>query len=149
MHFNVQQTVNAPRQAVFDVISDPRRRLEWQSSLRSLRMETEGAPALGTRWHEVTQGGIPFDMEITTYDAPARWAERGRGWLADAELTVSFHDAGTHGEATRIEVDVKIAFKGPFKLLAPIVKRLMPSALAKDVQRAGELAREPSQPHPE
>jgi hypothetical protein len=141
MHFRVQQTVNAPRQAVFDVISDPRRRLEWQSSLRSLRMETAGAPGLGTRWSEATQGGIRFDMEITTYDPPKRWAERGRGWLADAELMVDFHEAGVSGEATRIDVEVQIAFKGAFKVLAPVVKRLMPSALAKDVRRAGELAR--------
>jgi len=145
MHFSVQQTLNAPRQAVFDVLSDPRRRLEWQSSLRSLRMESEGAPGVGTRWSEVTQGGIGFDLEITVYEAPARWAERARGWLADAELLVTFHDAGGTGEAPRVEVEVKITFKGPFKLLAPVVKRLMPAALAKDLQRVGELARRLSQ----
>lgn len=148
MHFSVQQTLNAPREAVFDVISDPRRRLEWQSSLRSLRTETEGPPGLGMRWSEVTQGGISFDMEITTYEAPARWAERARGWLADAELGVSFHEAGAAGESTRVEVDVSIAFKGPFKVLGPVVKRLMPSALAKDLQRAGALARGGSRRHP-
>jgi uncharacterized protein YndB with AHSA1/START domain len=148
MRFRVQQTANAPRQAVFDVISDPRRRLEWQSSLRSLQMETAGAPGLGTRWSEVTQGGIRFDMEITTYEPPARWAERGCGWLADAELTVSFHETGVAGDATRVEVEVNIAFKGPFKVLGPVVSRLMPSALAKDVRRAGELAREASRRGP-
>ena len=140
MHFSVQQTLDAPRQALFDVISDPRRRLEWQSSLRSLQIETEGPPGLGTRWSEVTQGGIRFAMEITAYEAPARWAERARGWLADAELMVSFHEAGA-GRETRVEVEVSIAFKGPFKVLGPVVRRFMPSALAKDVQRAGTLAR--------
>lgn len=144
MHFSVQQTLDVPRQAVFDVISDPRRRMEWQSSLRRLSMETEGPPGLGTRWSEVTQGGVAFALEITTYEAPARWGERAHGWLADAELMVTFHEAGATGEATRVEVDVSIAFKGPFKVLAPAVKRLMPSALVKDLQRAGELARRAS-----
>ena len=145
MHFTVQQTLTAPREAVFDVISDPRRRLEWQNSLRSLSMQTEGPPGLGSRWREVTQGGVGFELEITTYERPTRWGERAHGWLADAELMVSFREAGA---GTLVQVDVTIAFKGPFKVLAPFVQRLMPPALTKDVRRAGELAREVSRRDP-
>jgi hypothetical protein len=66
------------------------------------------------------------------------WSERRHGWLAEAELRVAFDDLGG---ATRIQVDADITFKGPFKALAPFVRRLMPAALSADLHRAAALAR--------
>jgi carbon monoxide dehydrogenase subunit G len=130
--FIVTEILEAPRAAVFDVISDPGRRLEWQSSLRSVEVLTPGPARLGTRWREVTLGWIRFEMEITAFERPTRWCERGHGWLADATLDVTFEEVG---HATRVSVEVDISFKGPFKLIAPAVRRLMPAALAADLRR--------------
>lgn len=137
MHFVVTERLEASQRAVFDVISDPRRRTEWQSSLRAVYLHTPGAPGVGTRWREVTRGGISFEMEITQHERPLRWGERGQGWIADAALLVEFLEAG---DATSVRVAVDVRFKGPFKALAPLVRRLMPVALAADLRRAGALA---------
>lgn len=138
MHFRVIKTLDAPRPALFDVLSDPRRRTEWQSSLSRLHVETPGPPRLGTRWREVTRVGAAFDLEITRHEPPGCWAERARGWLADAELLVQLDEVGPQ---TRLSVDVDIAFRGPFKALAPLVRRLMPGALGADLERLAALAR--------
>jgi hypothetical protein len=138
VRFVVTETLQAPQRDVFDVISDPRRRLEWQSSLRSVQVSTSGPPRQGMRWREVTRGGVSFDMEITSFERPALWSERGRGWLADATLDVVLEPLSA---ATRVSVAVDIAFKGPFKALAPLVRRFMPGALARDLRRLAVLAR--------
>jgi polyketide cyclase/dehydrase/lipid transport protein len=139
VHFVVTETLQASPRGVFDVISDPRRRMEWQSSLLSVEVSTSGPPRQGMRWREVTQGWVSFDMEITRFERPALWSEHGRGWLADATLDVAIEPLG---EATRVNVAVEIAFKGPFKALAPLVRRFMPGALAADLQRLAALARQ-------
>lgn len=136
VQFVVTEILDAPCASVFAVISDPRRRLEWQSSLRSVEVLTPGPPRLGTRWREVTRAGPRFEMEITVFEASTRWSERGRGRLADAHLQVEFEPIA---QKTRVRVTVEIAFKGPFRALAPLVRRLMPGALAADVRRVGAL----------
>jgi hypothetical protein len=135
----VTETLQASPAGVFDVISDPRRRMEWQSSLLSVEVLTSGAPRQGMRWREVTRGWVSFDMEISKFERPALWSEHGRGWLADATLEVVLEPLG---EATRVSVAVDIAFKGPFRALAPLVRRFMPGALAADLQRVAALARQ-------
>jgi hypothetical protein len=141
MHFVVTERLEAPQSALFDIISDPRRRTEWQSSLRAVHLHSAGAPGVGTRWREVTRGGVSFEMAITQHERPVRWAERGQGWIANASLLVDFLEAG---DATNVRVTVDIHFKGPFNVLAPVVRRLMPAALAADLRRAGALALKPA-----
>ena len=138
MRFTVVVELKAPREAVFDVLSDPRRRPEWQSSLESVHLKTEGAPGVGTTWYELVRGGLRFDLEITEHQRPSRWAERATGRFADARLGVDFEDAGA--ETTRVRVHVEIDFKGPAKLAAPFVRAAMPAALAADLRRVEGLA---------
>jgi hypothetical protein len=137
MQFSIRRRVEAERTAVFRVLSDPRYRLDWQSSLRDLKVYTEGAPGLGTRWRETTAGGMEFDLEITTFDPPLRWGESARGKVADVRLLIEFSEAGA---ATLLEVRVNMSFKGAFRMLAPLVRLFMPIALSKDLARAGKLA---------
>lgn len=147
MQFVVVETLDAPREAVFDIISDPRRRAEWQSSLRSVHVTSEGAPRRGMRWHEYTRGGLRFDLEITAFERPSRWAERGGGRAASAALDVRFDEGPTRG-STRLVIEVDVTLKGVLKLAGPMVRRLMPLALRGDLGRVLELARAPSSSRP-
>jgi carbon monoxide dehydrogenase subunit G len=139
MRLSVTETLDAPVDAVFDIICDPRRRLEWQSSLRHVQVSTSGEPRVGTSWREVTRGGLAFDLEITELERPSRWAERARGRFANARIGVDMEavSAGT----TRLSLAVEIDFKGLAKLSAPIVKATMPLALKADLRRVEGLAR--------
>jgi hypothetical protein len=142
MRFVVTETLDAPREAVFDVISDPSRRTEWQSSLVSVHVSTEGPPRLGTAWYELARGGLRFDLEITEFDRPVRWAESARGSIANARLAVILEAPAGAGAArsTRVIVYVEVDFKGPLKLAGPLVRVLMPAALRADLRRLERLA---------
>jgi hypothetical protein len=126
---------------VFDVISDPSRRTEWQSSLVSVHVSTEGPPRLGTAWHEFARGGLRFDLEITEFERPARWAESARGSIANARLAVILEaPAQAAARSTRVVVYVEVDFRGPLKLAGPLVRVLMPAALRADLRRVEALA---------
>lgn len=139
MRFVVTETLDAPREAVFDIISDPSRRTEWQSSLVSVHVSTEGPPGLGTVWHEFVRGGLRFDLEISEFERPVRWAESARGSIANARLAVIL-EAPT-ARSTRIIVYVEVDFRGPLKLASPLVRVLMPAALRADLRRVEGLAK--------
>jgi carbon monoxide dehydrogenase subunit G len=139
MRLSVTETLDAPVDAVFDIICDPRRRLEWQSSLHHVQVSTGGEPRVGTSWREVTRGGITFDLEITELRRPSRWAESARGRLANARIGVDL-EAVSAG-STRLSLNVEIDFKGLARLGAPIVKATMPLALKADLRRVEALAR--------
>ena len=140
MQLVITETLAASVDAVFDVISDPRRRLEWQSSLRYVTLRTAGPARTGTAWYEVTHGGLRFELEITEHTRPSRWAERAQGRFADARIAVDFAP-GPSERTTSLVVTVEIDFKGPAALAAPIVRATMPAALRADLRRAEALAR--------
>jgi uncharacterized protein YndB with AHSA1/START domain len=139
MRLVVTETLDAPLEAVFDVICDPRRRLEWMNSLHHVQMSTDGEPRVGTSWREVTRGGFTFEMEISEFERPKRWAERARGRFADARLSLDL-DAVNAG-STRVSLVMVADFKGLARLGAPIVKAALPLALKPDLRRVEALAR--------
>ena len=120
MHFVITERIHAPREAVFDVISDPRLRPRWQSSLVSVHMETDGPPRLGTRWHEHTLGGLRFELEINEFERPSRWAEVAHGRFADARLGVGLR-VGATPDTTSVMLTVELELAGPSRLVAPAV----------------------------
>ena len=91
------------------------------------------------RWHEYTRGGLRFDLEITRFERPRRWAERGHGRAAEAALDVRFEEGPTRG-STRLVIEVEVRLKGVLKLAEPMVRRLMPLALRADLARVAKLA---------
>jgi uncharacterized protein YndB with AHSA1/START domain len=140
MRFVVTERLDAPREAVFDVISDPSRRTEWQGSLVSVHVSTDGPPRLGTAWHEFARGGLRFDLEITEFERPVRWAESARGRIANARLAVILEAPAGAARSTRVIVYVEVDFRGPLKLAGPLVRVLMPAALRADLRRVEDLA---------
>jgi len=140
MHFVVTEPIDAPRDAVFDIISDPRLRTRWQRSLASVHLETDGPPRLGTRWHEHTRGGLRFELEINEFERPSRWAELAHGRFADARLGVGLR-VGATPDTTLLIVTVELELAGLSRVAAPAVRALMPRALRADLRRVEALAR--------
>jgi carbon monoxide dehydrogenase subunit G len=139
MRLVVTETLNAPLEAVFAVVCDPRRRLEWMRSLLHVQVNTAGEPRIGTSWSEVTRGGFAFALEITEFERPKRWAERAHGRFADARLGLDLE--AVNAGSTRLTLGVDVDFKGLAKLGAPLVKAALPVALRGDLRRVEVLAR--------
>ena len=60
-------------ETVFDYLVDPRRRPEWQSSLRRVS-EVDGEPRVGQTWVDETKARIKPRMRTTELVRPVRWS---------------------------------------------------------------------------
>ena len=131
----VEVDVAAPADVVHAYLSDPRRRPEWQSSLRRVD-ELTGDGRLGTTWTDVTVLGARPRLRVTAEDPGRLWAEEGewRGVVAELRLDLRRVSGGTRVVAT---VDVRTP-----RVLAPLgvlLRLLAPYAVRSDLRRAARL----------
>ncbi|VFA81801.1 Polyketide cyclase / dehydrase and lipid transport [Gordonia paraffinivorans] len=99
---------DAPAPTVFDYLTDPRNRAQWQSSLRRVDdvAELGDRPGdVGTSWTDVTVvPGVAPRLEVTACEPPRLWREIGTWRSVDAVLTLEFddRDGGTDVRAQAI-----------------------------------------------
>jgi hypothetical protein len=99
-------------------------------------MLTPGEPGLGSRWRESPVGLGEVTLEITTYDPPRQWAERGTSTLGKLELTLTFTPEGT---GTRVTLNASLGFPRPLRLGAWLTKPLILREIKSDMARAARL----------
>ncbi|MFS3129827.1 SRPBCC family protein [Nocardioides sp. Bht2] len=123
-------------QAAFDYLSDPARRPEWQSSLRSVVPISDPVDGPNAEWVDVTWPGLRPRMSTTVYEPGVRWAEVGhwRGVSATLELAFTPRDGGT-------DVTPRMDLTGSswWRPAVWIAGRLAPGAVAADLRRAATL----------
>jgi hypothetical protein len=117
------------RETAFDYLVDPRRRPEWQSSLRRVS-DVNGEPRVGQTWVDETKPGIKPRMRTTELDRPARWSESGTWRFVRAELTLDLAEAP--GGCT-VDYRFRIHALGPLGALA---SRISAPAVGADLRRA-------------
>jgi len=117
------------RETAFDYLVDPRRRPEWQSSLRRVSM-VDGEPRVGQTWVDETKAGIKPRMRTTELDRPSRWSESGTWRLVRAELTLDL--ARSPGGCT-VSYRFRIHALGP---IGALVSRISAPAVGADLRRA-------------
>ena len=120
------------RETAFDYLVDPRRRPEWQSSLRRVS-EVDGEPRVGQTWVDETKAGIKPRMRTTELDRPARWSESGTWRFVRADLTLDLAEAPT---GCAVDYRFRIHALGPLGLAATAVS--VPAVRA-DLRRAARL----------
>ena len=81
---------DVPANVAFAYLADPRNRPEWQSSLRAVELLDEGEPHVGMCWRDLTSARIEPEMVITELEPDVQWAETGRWWGIQADLTLGF-----------------------------------------------------------
>jgi hypothetical protein len=118
------------RETAFDYLVDPRRRPEWQSSLRRVS-EVDGEPRVGQTWVDETKPGIKPRMRTTELDRPARWTESGSWRFVRADLTLRFEDVGA--AACDVHYRFRVHTLGPLGLAATA---LSVPAVRADLRRA-------------
>ena len=82
------------RETAFDYLVDPRRRPEWQSSLRRVS-EVDGEPRVGQTWVDETKPGIKPRMRTTELVRPTHWSESGTWRFVRADLTLDLAETPT------------------------------------------------------
>jgi len=123
-HAVVTQRLPAPAEAVFDLVHDYPRRLEWDTLLRSAHTVDDAPPGKGVeavcaaRW---SLGGFAFRTRYVTYDRPrlaavvlTRPVLVFRTWAASIRHTK--REGGTS------EVTYTLTFTCRPRLLAPLVE---------------------------
>jgi len=122
---------------LFDYLSDPHRRPQWQSSLRSVT-DVRGSGGAGTTWTDVTKVGARPRMRITDAERPRLWIERGRWRGLSAVLRLDL--LGYAPERTRVSATFRISGVGVFALAAPLLERFAAPAIRTDLRCAARLA---------
>jgi hypothetical protein len=138
MTVSVAVDLPRPPEAVRAYLRDPRRRPEWQSSLRRVD-DVHGSGEVGTTWRDVTWPGLRPAMRVTE-DTPTRWAETGswRGWTADLALDLA--PLGTpYPSGTRVLVTAGVRPPRWLGWLRRPMDALAARAIAADVRKAGSL----------
>lgn len=124
-----------PPEVAFDYLADPRRRPEWQSSLKRVE-DVDGEPRVGQTWVDVTRPGVRPAMETTELDRPHRWTETGTWRGISATLTLTFTET-----ATGCDVESTMELRG-LGVAAPIARALSlvaPYAVRGDLRHAASL----------
>lgn len=125
-----------PPEVAFDYLSDPRRRPEWQSSLRAVEMVDDGPPRLGIRWRDRTAVGAAPQMHTTRHERPHHWSEVGTWHGITAELDLDFTP---HGDGTLVSAVVRVRGDGRWVFAAAPLERLAPLGIRSDLRRAARL----------
>ncbi len=133
----VRLDVPLPADALFDYLSDPQRRPDWQASLRAVA-DVQGAGELGTTWTDCTAVGARPRLRVTGYERPRVWIERGTWQGVAAVLRLDLLPYGV--DRTRLTATYAITGSGLFALPAAVLERLAGPAIAADLRRAVRLA---------
>ena len=123
----IRESVEIARspQDVFAYIDDLGRHGEWQGSIVSVQVETEGPTRVGSRAREtrrVPGGPRTFTYEITQHDPPRSASFRGIDGPVRPVGVVKV-DAVGDGSRSRVTIELDFEGHGFGKLLAPMARR--------------------------
>jgi hypothetical protein len=98
--------------------------------------DRDAAPDLGMTWRETTLVGVRPRLEITRFDRPDTWAERGT-WLGiDATLVLTFEER-TAG--CRVVAEGEISGRQAYAAPAALAGRLAGPAVRADLRKAARI----------
>ncbi len=130
---------NAPRERVFEVISDLRNAADRIDGIKSLEVLTDGEVGAGTRFREtriVMKKEATEEMEVTSFDPPNGYAVECEscGALFHSEYRLTASPQG--GTDLEFSMDTKALSLGA-KLMSPLSGLMMGAckkALVKDME---------------
>ena len=127
---------DVPVDVAFAYLADPRNRPEWQSSLRAVELLDEGEPRVGMRWRDLTSARIEPEMVITELDPGVLWAETGRWWGIQADLTLGFSPAESGCE---VVAALRVQGRGPLRPVGWVATRAGLVAVRSDLRKAARI----------
>lgn len=115
--------IGKPAEQVFPYVIDPSTFPEWQEGV--VRGQLDSATRVGSRCTTVRRIGgreQEFVTEITEYDPPRRWADRGLDGPIRALVSVAVEPLAD-GTRSRVTIAVDFTGHGIGKLLVPLLVR--------------------------
>lgn len=122
--------IDAPAEEVFDVASDLRREQEWGQA-RRVELTSAEPVGMGSTFRAEWQGSGVVEVEYTAFDRPRRWSSRGRNPKMDTNLTGEVSPLGDG--RSRITITTELVPHGAFRLLTPILVRMMQKSVTKSI----------------
>jgi len=132
--------INRPAEDVFAYLDQVDRHNQWQGSLVSTTVETDGPVRVGTRVVErrnVPGGTRDFPYEITEHDPPRKVSFRGTAGLIRPVGTYTVDPTGDSRSRMTSELDLE--GHGIGKLLAPLARRQAAKQVAVDHEKFKQL----------
>jgi uncharacterized membrane protein len=117
--------INCPPGEVFAYIDQLDRHSEWQSTLVSSRVETEGPTRVGTRVvdrRKVPGGEREIPYEITEHDPPRKASFRGTAGPVRPVGTITVEPLDDSSRS-RVTLEMDLVGHGLGKLVAPFARR--------------------------
>lgn len=116
--------VARPPAEVFAYVTDPTHMPEWQQGCLSGELDgpTTHVGSRCTTVRRIGGGKRPVTTEITEYDPPRRWADRGIDGPIRALVGVTVEPLAD-GMRSRVTIDLDFSGYGIGKLLVPLVVR--------------------------
>jgi uncharacterized protein YndB with AHSA1/START domain len=119
--------IAAAPETVFDYLADARNEPQWLPGASNVEKTSDGEVGLGTTFRgEYARAGA-IEVEIVEFDRPRRLTIRGRA------KSMTFDDAITlapDGSGTRLEAEMTAEPRGVFKLVAPMMGRVIRTQFA-------------------
>jgi uncharacterized membrane protein len=128
--------INRPAEEVFGYLDQLDRHAEWQTSLVSVKIETEGPTRVGTRVLErrnVPGGLRDIPYEVTEYEPPRKSAFRGTAGPVRPVGTVTVDPLSE--SSSRVSIQLDLEGHGIGKLFAVFARRQAAKQVPQDQQR--------------
>lgn len=120
---NGEILIRAPVAEVFDFVADQRNEVTYNPHMVRSEKVTAGPVGEGTRFHAAVAARgrtAEMDIEYTEYQRPVRLSSTTRMAQAEFSGTLTFEPTGA---GTRMRWSWEARFRGPLRLLAPVLAR--------------------------
>jgi uncharacterized membrane protein len=128
--------INRPADEVFAYLDQLDRHAEWQTSLVSAKVETDGPTRVGTRVLErrnVAGGSRDIPYEVTEHEPPRKSSFRGTAGPVRPVGTVTVDPLSE--SSSRVSVELDLEGHGIGKLFAPFARRQAAKQVPQDQER--------------
>ncbi len=135
MRYEQSIVVNAPADKVFAYVSDLMRLPEWGGFGNVVRSTSQGEVAVGSTYEcDGKQfGRHTDDVTVTEYVPGKRFATETKGVTGHSRNTFELEEQGGSTKVTKVLEFIKPALTT--RLAGPMLKKMAPNNLAKDLQR--------------
>lgn len=124
----LSQTIEAPADEVFAVVSDVAAYADWNPTITGSRLLSDGEVANGTRLEFVIKRMGAQEMAVTNFEAgrSIRFEQRSGMMEGGHRFTLS-----EEGGGTRVDHELMMRPKGLFRLMSPLMSMMAKRNLRK------------------